>query len=415
VSTNPPAAIVDGAQLRVYLELGDATLVLGRDVLGDVMEGPYDHMRDVSCRLRACAWSWGASEDRGSLTEPATGQLELVIEDLEREFDPTNPASPWAEIIRRDRAVRVTVDDVPAWTGRVRVWAHSYASGESTATAYDALEEATRVLVSYTAAAGSAADQLRALAADAAYPLVIEAGPGSRARSSHRFGTNLHEAALDARLADLGHVWVSHSGRVHYADAASSGGSSAGYRATLGCDVPVTDLEGRFDRAGMVNAVRVDRFDPTGSGLTPYRHRDDASVLLYGIRELATSEQELDLEGGADAYTAWATQLVEELGTPADVIECKGIRPSGPQVVDVVCAEYRDTFLLSVPGMIERPLYVLGERVLVTPDAWTVELTAGPAPEPAPELPTGVVVAESSPAPEPAPAPPAARSSKSRR
>ena len=49
------------------------------------------------------------------------------------------------------------------------------------------------------------------------------------------------------------------------------------------------------DPASIRNLVRVDRFDPEGTGLDPVVVRDDASIALYRVRPVTTGEEDLDL------------------------------------------------------------------------------------------------------------------------
>jgi RNase H-fold protein (predicted Holliday junction resolvase) len=392
-------ATIEGVQVSVLVDLDDTTLVLGRDHLGDVMNGWLENAADVSCDVVSASWSWGAGSYRRLLTECETGQLELDLDDPTRAYDPANDQGPYFGALRRDRPIRVLVaadvdtpegpvrQELVAWTGKVRTWAHDWAGATTHATAYDVLEEATRQPVSFTAPAATPTAQAQAVAAAVGFPMAVHSGYRNLTRSSHRFASNLREALADCRLADLGHVWADRRGRLQYADRSRAGHSALPYLdpIVVGCDpVPVGNLTSSLDRSELVNVVRVDRFDPSGSGLDPYVYRLDASVVLNGEHALLTSEQELDLEADTDSpsnpYQGWSSRVLAAMGSPEDEVKITGVQAEGLHALALLGSDYLAPIWLRLPGYFGRRLLLVGLRVALTPDGWTFDLVTGREP-----------------------------------
>jgi hypothetical protein len=390
-------ATIDGAEITLLVELGDATMVLGRDHLGDVMNGPMEGAADLSCDTITASWTWGASEYRRNLTVPETGQLIATVDDPDRRFDPTNERGPHYAALRRDRPVRVIVGayesngrhrEFPAWTGKVKTWSHDWMTGRTTLTAYDGLDEAGRISVSVTAPAGTPVQQGIVAAQDAGVPLDTVGNFGDILRSTHYFGGTLLEALADCRFATLGHYWVDHSGHLHLTDR-SFLGTNILYASPfiIGCKPypEISGIAGTLDRAEIVNGVKVDRFDPQGDNLTPYVFRVDSSIAAHGPHYVVTSEQELDLEPSPgqsvrEAYEEWANILLNEntgMPLPADEIVLYSVIAEGMGVVHLACSEYKAPFILRFPGYFGRRLNLYGMKVSVTPDGWTFSPVAG--------------------------------------
>jgi hypothetical protein len=387
---------IDGATITLLVELGDATMVLGRDVLGDVMSGQLEGAADLTCDTITATWSWGARTFRRFLTETETGQLTATIDDPERRFDPTNDAGPHYEALRRDRPVRVLVGadvtsmagtrytELPAWTGKVRQWTYDWGTARTTLVAYDALEEAGRASISTTAPAGTPGHQATAAATAAGMAVNVEERYTNVQRSTHRFGTNLREALLDCRLAALGHVWCDRSGRLQWADRSHVGKAIVFSGPFLiGCEPgpAVGSLQATLDRSELINAVRVDRHDPQGTGLSPFAYRNEPSIAAYGLHPLITSEEELDLEpAAAQAYSEWAAVVLNDssgMGQPADELEVGGVRAEGLGVLQLACSDYMAPLWLRFPGYFGRRLNLYGLRATITPDGWSFELVTG--------------------------------------
>lgn len=289
------SATIDGATVGVLADLGDATMILGRDHLGDIMHGVWESMTDLGCDVMEMSWVWGAREAMGPLTEVRAGTLTATLYDPERTFDPANAASPYASFMRVGRLLRITVDGTPAWSGTIYDWSYSHARQAVTFNAEDQLEELSRRPVSIIMAAGPAGTQVEQLLRYAGVRARFFGGSSAQ-RSSHAFRSSLYEALFDARFAELGSVWVDHEGYICWAGRGwvPSGPERAligDQPGAVGCEDVVTYME----PAAVRNLVRIDRFDPAGTNLAPVIVRAEASIAKYGERPVITAEEELDL------------------------------------------------------------------------------------------------------------------------
>jgi hypothetical protein len=286
------SATVDGATIGVLVDLGGATMILGRDHLGDVMNGIWESLTDLGCDVTAINWSWGATESLGPLTEVQAGGLSATLYDPGRLFDPANDASPYAALMRVGRAIRITVDGTPAWTGTIFDWAYSQAQHLVQLDGEDRIEQLSRTTVSVIAPAGTAASQIQTLMRLAGVPIEV-VGSSVAARSSHAFRDSLLAGLMDARRAELGAAWIDHRGTVVFA--------SRGWKRTMqergliGCGIPCMDVITYIQPGGVRNLVRIDRFDPAGTNLAPVVTRSAASIAKYGERSVIAAEEDLDL------------------------------------------------------------------------------------------------------------------------
>jgi hypothetical protein len=395
------SAVIDGVEITLLVDLADATMVLGRDVLGDVMHGYLEGAADITCETITAAWAWGAVDYRRGLTVPETGTLVATIKDPRRIYDPANEQGPHYEALRRDRPIRVLLGadytaggqtfrlEGSAWTGKVRSWSHDWISGRTTLTAYDTLEEAGRASLSTTVPAGTPVQQAVAAGTAAGIPVYVEDGnglDGGRTRSTHRFDDNLLAALADCRFAAVGAYWCDRDGHLKIADRMFQGRVfKRGF--TVGCDPNpvVTSLSSTLDRGELVNAVRVDRFDPQGNNLAPHVYRDGPSIAAHGLHALTTSEEELDLHADAsyqDPYEGWAAEFLSPTAAmpmvnPEDEVIVGGVLAKGDKVVEIACSDWRTPFTLRLPGVFGRRLNLYGLRVAVTPAGWTLDLVSG--------------------------------------
>lgn len=292
-------ATIRGADITVQTDLGQAPFILDRDQLdadpGSVLTPADDAWSDITCDILGASWAWGSSAPLGPLTQADAGRARFTFLDPDRDYDPSNDASPYAGVLHVGLPIRVLADGVPAWTGTLDEWSHDQGDLTSTLQAVDPIGTlAARILPGGTAiAAGLSAAQANAILDAAGWPADRRAFDGGSAANRNAItadGSAL-DGLADVRFAELADLFATRDGGIGWR------GRSQAYEpdpvAVINCGgAPLGDLASVFAQGRVRNVVLVD-------GATPSRYSIPESATRHGPRYVKTTAADLAFAAGS--------------------------------------------------------------------------------------------------------------------
>jgi hypothetical protein len=77
-----------------------------------------------------------------------------------------------------------------------------------------------------------------------------------------------------------------------------------------------------------------------------------------------------------DMYDYWAQAILSDMAEGRTVLRIGTLRPVDAEVAALICAEYGDLFRVKwdeTTPQVDEPVYLLGERVSLSPDGWAVD------------------------------------------
>jgi hypothetical protein len=75
-------------------------------------------------------------------------------------------------------------------------------------------------------------------------------------------------------------------------------------------------------------------------------------------------------------YDYWAQAILSDMAEGRTVLRIGTLRPVDAEVAALICAEYGDLFRVKwdeTTPQVDEPVYLLGERVSLSPDGWAVD------------------------------------------
>lgn len=313
--------------------LDGVTYLLAGDVLVDVT----DDLRAVQVRR-------GRSR---TLEKFTAGNANLVLDNRDRTYDPTNVDSPYYGSLVPRKEVRVDVDGYPLFTGNVEDWNYSYSlSGDSLAE--PSCIDGMAWIASRTLPAGTATSQLTGARASAVLDLIswpapnraIAAGQATLAADVRPDDVNALDYLNTVALSDPGAFFVAKDGKATFRDRADlqSLNDSGVIFGTGG--IPFTDIGVVYGTEEMTNQANVVWSAGTAIGGTATAN-DLTAQTAYGVME-ATYTTLLSSSLQADDLAEW---LVGQYGQPRYRVDSLQVRLdglTGTQVNDVLGLELGD-------------------------------------------------------------------------
>jgi hypothetical protein len=284
----------------------DDIYVLGGNTLVDVT----DSVREVSTRR-------GRSQQLGTFT----GAAQVVLNNMDRAFDPVNAASPYFGSIIPMKQLVIDDDGVPIWTGFVDDWNFDYApNGISMATcagidgfvlfAPRTLDEGAQV----AEPAGTRIDRVLDLLGWTASQRDVSVGQVALDADYVVAGTNALAYMQKAAGSDPGALFMSRAGVVTFRDRADQQqfSSSATFSDVSGsATIPFTAISVGYGAETLMNTASVSYV--SGSVVAGVgESASAASQTLFGKKE----QQYATLLGDALDATALAEWLVAQYASP---------------------------------------------------------------------------------------------------
>jgi hypothetical protein len=299
----------------------------------------------LTCQVFGLGWSRGATEDRGIMSVPESGQLVAYFIDPERDLDPDNAAGAYAGAIDIGARLRVTAGGVVAFTGRIDQIAHDLnppprnAAGMALAriAAVDGVAAAASVEAGSTVGAtswpaettGARVGHLLDAAALPAAGRVIEAG-GQQLQAGGLVN-DVWSDLLAVVQNELGSIDFRPDGGVVFRTRASTW--TAGTPALhLGCDahagaLPLDSVRLMSERSTIRNRISAAR-----AGGTAIVVEDAASQARFGLR--ATQRHDLILLDDA-SVNAWELFALNRAKLPNRALENVAVSPDDAGVATI--------------------------------------------------------------------------------
>lgn len=209
-------------------ELDNATYLLAGDIL-----------QDVTDKVRRVSISRGRSRE---LDRYSTGQATVVLDNRDRDFDPTNTASPFAGQILPRKAVQISVDGFPAIVGNVQDWGFTYElSGDATSSVsvVDGFAILSRQSVDNIAVVEeSSDDRVNAILTQVAWPTARRnVEPGVTTLAAGTATSNALTYLQEIETCEAGDFFISQSGLATFK--ARQSVTSSGYDDAVGYDADI--------------------------------------------------------------------------------------------------------------------------------------------------------------------------------
>jgi hypothetical protein len=325
---------------------------------------------ELTCDTTSASWSWGAPEALGPLTECEGGTLRVSLIDPDRRFDPENPDSPLLGVLKVGSPMRVTVDGSPAWTGALQTWGWDKESEIADLNALDpigmlsvrALPEGQTLAPVSATTTEQVKFMLDLVEWPAAKRYFPDAGAGIE-RGNHYVEGPAIDGLHRIRFAELGKLYPMRDGRIGWETRAGAtppavsavicgGGSGAGVG--LAAIWKVFGL-GRLRNRVVINGGYGD-FGPT---LPPDEYRT-----------VTTSAEFLQMAvvgGDPLPWDQWAGAILDALNPPPVLTMLGALVPDGPEVAQIVCAEYGARWTVTSPDG-DKVVELRGQRVTLAPN-----------------------------------------------
>lgn len=247
-----------GAHVEISADLGDPTLVLGRDLVGDVMNGPDAILSDITDLVIIWRQRWGAPDPLGPLTEVRTGRVDVRLWDPDRRFDPTNDA-PGSIRIAFGAEVELRVDGALCFRGTLEGSYYSHMDGIASWVLGDGIGRLQASTDTIELDAGTTFAQAEAVLDQAGVPASRQVYIGSPIASRTATDPEVRSfwsALRDIRNAELGDLWVDRRGRVCFRGRQEA--PDPEIKATIGAGGIACDgLFESHDRRALVTGVNV--------------------------------------------------------------------------------------------------------------------------------------------------------------
>lgn len=279
---------VAGAYVEILAEIDSPTLIVGRDLVGDVMHAEGATESDVTHEVIAWRQAMHATEVRGPLTVVRAGQASIRLYDPTRRYDPQAPDGSRIEF---GAQIRCLIDGEPVFTGWLDRATYSHMPGIAGWEAGDAIKRSQDTVWRHSGIdAGTTFAQYEQVATTFGYESVGYGAPTAVREFIDGETADVWSVLTDIRRAELGDLWADRHGRLAWRGRHEPGPSSI--RALVGaggiaCDGLFVD----HDRSKVVNGVVIDMDD--GSDRT---FLDETSEERDGIRRIRSSESELRLD-----------------------------------------------------------------------------------------------------------------------
>ena len=211
-------------------ELDNATYLLAGDIL-----------QDVTDKVRRVSISRGRSRE---LDRYSTGQATVVLDNRNRDFDPTNTESPYAGQILPRKSVQISVGGFPTIVGNVQDWGFVYdLSGDATSSVsvVDGFAVLSRQSVENIAVSEESSDErVNAILTQVAWPTArrdIETGVTTLAAGTAT--SNALSYLQEIETCEAGDFFISHTGLATFRGRQSIASSAyddvaIGYNADVG-------------------------------------------------------------------------------------------------------------------------------------------------------------------------------------
>jgi len=160
---------VEPSNANIKVELGLQRAFILDDSIAGVI-GSTDYVLSGEEFVDITNWVYSVSTDRGKNTELdryKSGTAAIQLHNHNRYFDPTYQESPFAGNLTPRRGIRILVDSVPIFTGRVADWNIQYTPGGGASASLEAVDNftllATQLVTAGTVVAETTGDRILAV------------------------------------------------------------------------------------------------------------------------------------------------------------------------------------------------------------------------------------------------------------
>jgi hypothetical protein len=312
--------------VRVELIVPDPNanyLTLDDPVRGELDEATYPLFNDATSTVDLTAGSYAYTTRRGrsnELDDVSTGTLGVTFRNYDAAYIPASLVPANTDIVPGKR-VRLYLDDVPVFDGRIDDWELEYDyDGTATAslTAVDALGIlAEAELQAWVTTAQTADVRIEAVLdrAEVQFPATRDFGlsGGTIGADTVADGTNVLTYVQKVSYSDLGYAYASRLGVLTFEPRSSITTTVQAAFADDGTAIPFSGVRPSSSTRYLFNRVSITR-----DGGTEQIREDTASQALYGIRTLSKSG--LLMNSDTDALNL-AGSLLSFYSAPATRIE----------------------------------------------------------------------------------------------